>query len=249
MNSDTENELTGKIAIVTGASRGLGAAIAEGLCNAGMIVYGIGRSQASIISHDNFSYTSCDVLDKASLTEIFKNVETAHDALSCLVNVAGITLPNTQGIMNDDAFDKTMAVNLKATHWIAQMAFANMKRQRRGSIVNITSIGGLMGFPNNPSYAASKGGLEALTRALAVDFGKCNVRVNNIAPGYFTTDMTAKSYLDEKMQQERSDRTILGRWGKPEELIGPTLFLASDKSSYVTGTTLVVDGGWTAKGL
>ena len=151
--------------------------------------------------------------------------------------------------MNDDGFDKTLAVNLKAAHWLAQMAFATMKQRGHGSIVNITSIGGLIGFPNNPSYAASKGGLESLTRGLAVDFGKCNVRVNTIAPGYFTTDMTAKSYDDEVMQQKRTERTILGRWGRPEELIGPALFLVSDQSSYVTGTTLVVDGGWMAKGL
>ena len=214
-----------------------------------MIVYGIGRTSISIISHDNFTYHTCDVLDKESLKAIFKMVEVEHDTLDCIVNVAGITAKILHNIMNDDGFDKTLAVNLKAAHWLAQMAFALMKQQGHGSIVNITSIGGLIGFPNNPSYGASKGGLEALTRALAVDFGKSNVRVNSIAPGYFTTDMTANSYADEEMQLERIERTILGRWGKPEELIGPTLFLVSDQSSYVTGTTLVVDGGWMAKGL
>lgn len=249
MSLDIENEMAGKIAIVTGASRGLGATIAEGLCHAGMIVYGVGRSITSTISHNDFIYHSCDVLDKDGLADIFKIVEREHVSLSCLVNVAGITMPNEQNIMNDDAFDKTLAVNLKATYWLAQMAFNAMKQNQRGSIVNITSISGLMGFPNNPSYAASKGGLEALTRALAVDFGKYNVRVNNIAPGYFMTDMTAQSYADEAMQQKRTERTILARWGNPKELIGPTLFLASEQSSYVTGTTLVVDGGWTAKGL
>jgi NAD(P)-dependent dehydrogenase (short-subunit alcohol dehydrogenase family) len=124
-----------------------------------------------------------------------------------------------------------------------------MRTQRRGSIVTVTSIGSLLGFPNNPGYVASKGGLRMMSKALALDLGKFNVRVNNLVPGYVHTDMTTASYSDPLKSKERAERTMLGRWGQVGDLIGAAIYLASDASSYVTGTDLVVDGGWTAKGL
>ena len=117
------------------------------------------------------------------------------------------------------------------------------------SIINFSSIGGLLGFPNNPSYGASKGALLSLSKALANDFGSRNIRVNCILPGYFRTKMTEKSYNDSLKKLKREENTMLGRWGNPEELVGITIFLASDASSYITGVDIPVDGGWINKGL
>ena len=124
-----------------------------------------------------------------------------------------------------------------------------MSEQGGGSIINITSIAAEVGFPDNPAYQAAKGALKHLTRSLAVDLGSSGVRVNNIGPGYFKTDMTKGSWSDPEKREERSNRTLLGRWGVPEDLAGVVVFLASEASSYVTGQNIYVDGGWLAKGL
>ena len=124
-----------------------------------------------------------------------------------------------------------------------------MRLSGGGSIINITSIGSTLGFPGNPSYGASKGGLRVLTKALANDLGDENIRVNNLAPGYIRTDMTEISFKDERKNKARLQRMLLGRWGEITDLCGAAIFLASDASSHVTGTDLFVDGGWTAKGL
>ena len=249
MNRNQKRDLDGQTAIVTGASRGLGASIAYGMCEAGMKVFGMARSSGSEITHTNFTYLPCDIANQDALKAAFETYRSTYYGLSCLVNAAGISLPQTDRLAYHDAFDKTLAINLGAAHQASQLAFEMMKPHKTGSIVNITSIGAWLGFPGNPAYVASKGALEAMTRALALDFGAYGVRVNNIVPGYFETAMTEKSFHDNTAFKQRADRTMLGRWGKSEELIGPTLFLASDDSSYVTGASLVVDGGWTAKGL
>ena len=113
----------------------------------------------------------------------------------------------------------------------------------------ISSINATLGFPDNPGYVAAKGGLTAMTRALAVDLGKRQIRVNSIAPGYVHTKMTELSYQDSDTHKERMRRTILGRWGEPEDLAGAAIFLASKASAYVTGQEILVDGGWSVKGL
>jgi gluconate 5-dehydrogenase len=118
-----------------------------------------------------------------------------------------------------------------------------------GSIVNVTSIGAEQGFANNPSYAASKGGVKQLTKALAVEWGEYRVRVNNIVPGYTNTPMNAKSWSDPDLKEQRASNSVFKRWAEPSELVGPAIFLASQASSYVTGSDLVVDGGWLAKGM
>ena len=118
-----------------------------------------------------------------------------------------------------------------------------------GSIINVTSIGAMFGFPENPAYISSKTGLSGLTRSLAYDYADLGIRVNNLVPGYFKTDMTKKSFDDPSKRKERERSTLLNRWGNPKELVGPAIFLASNASSYVTGTDLIVDGGWSIKGL
>jgi gluconate 5-dehydrogenase len=118
-----------------------------------------------------------------------------------------------------------------------------------GSIINVTSIGSVLGFPDNPAYVASKGGLRLLTKALAMDLASYSIRVNNLAPGYIRTDMTKSSFEDPVRYAERLQGMIIKRWGNPEDLAGAAIFLASDASAYITGIDLFVDGGWTAKGL
>ena len=118
-----------------------------------------------------------------------------------------------------------------------------------GSIINITSLASMMGMPGNPGYVASKGGLGMLTKGLAIDLARDNIRVNNIIPGYILTDMTSKSYSDQKLKKLRDQRMIKNRWGQPKDLAGAVILLASDASDYITGTDIIVDGGWSAKGL
>ena len=124
-----------------------------------------------------------------------------------------------------------------------------IKNKIKGSIINFTSIGAEEGFANNPAYGASKGGLKILTKSLASEWGRFNIRVNNIVPGYTNTPMNKKSWKSNEQKKIRSERTILNRWAQPDEMVGPTIFLLSSASSYVTGTDIVVDGGWTTKGI
>ena len=124
-----------------------------------------------------------------------------------------------------------------------------MKKQGSGSIINITSIAAELGLPDNPAYMAAKGALKQLTKSLAFDLGPFGVRVNNIGPGYFQTDMTKFGWSDPERFEARARRTLLGRWGEPNDLAGAVIFLASDASRYITAQDLYVDGGWVAKGL
>ena len=155
-------------------------------------------------------------------------------------------LINCAGISNDDDCEM-----MDANFWFAESLIKDFVKERKsgGSIINITSLGAELGFPNNPIYQASKAALRQLTKSIAVDYGKYGIRANNVCPGYILTDMTRKSYNDPKLKAERDRRMILPRWGKPEDIVGACIFLASDASSYITGSTIYVDGGWTARGL
>jgi len=151
------------------------------------------------------------------------------------------------GITNR-CWDYTLDVNLNSIYKFLELMHNRMKK-RGGSIVNVTSLSSFQGFPNNPQYVASKGGLKQLTKALAVDWGKYNIRVNNVCPGYIRTDMTKRSYKNKTIKKERDNRIILNRWGTPKDVASAIVFLLSSRAKYITGTDLVVDGGWLAKGL
>ena len=140
-----------------------------------------------------------------------------------------------------------MEVNLISTYKCCEIASDFMING--GSIINITSIGSILGFPGNPGYVSSKGGLRSLTKALAEDLSIKNIRVNNIAPGYIRTDMTEDSFLNSALNKQRMDRMMIKRWGSVEDIGSAAIFLASNASSYITGTDIIVDGGWTAKGI
>lgn len=239
--------LSGMTVVVAGASRGIGYCLATGLAQAGASVTGFGRSVD--VRSDYFAYTSCDINDPVSVKELFDRVEATHGKIDVYIHVAGITLPTESGLQSPDAFAETLNSNLASAYRCCADVGQRMANRRQGSIITVTSIGALLAFPNNPGYVAAKGGLRMMSKALALDLGVSNVRVNCLVPGYIHTEMTAASYQNPSLHEDRAKRTMLGRWGQVGDLVGAAIFLASAASSYVTGTDLVVDGGWTAKGL
>ena len=235
--------LNGKLAIVTGASRGIGLAIAQGLSAAGCEVFGLSRNRPKIKKEIN--HFQLDISKTKKIEEFLKS-EIKNRQINILVNAAGISL--SQGSENSyEKFSEILKVNLEYTYRFCEMIVHRMPVN--SSVINVTSIGAHLGFPDNPGYQASKSGLSGVTRALAYDYSKLKIRVNNLVPGYIKTDMTIGSYNDYKTRVQRENRMLIQRWGEPKDLIGAVLFLASDASSYVTGIDLIVDGGWMIKGL
>ena len=241
--------LEGKVALVAGGSRGIGRAIAIGLGQAGASVIAIGRTPKQVIDEDDqVSYRSVDITDQAGFKGLCSAISKKHGQIDIYVHAAGISLPAMESLQAEaDRFATTVNTNLVAPFQCVGSVASYMKSS--GSVILISSINATLGFPDNPGYVAAKGGLTAMTRALAVDLGKRQIRVNSIAPGYVHTKMTESSYQDPDTYKDRMRRTILGRWGEPEDLAGAAIFLASKASAYVTGQEILVDGGWSVKGL
>ena len=238
--------LAGKIVLVTGAGRGNGMAIANALASVGAEVWGIDKA-FSFISDGKFRQIVGDITDAELIHSVAVELET-QDMDLVLINNAGVTY-SSSGHYPLEKWELTLKVNLTGPFmWIEAIA-PLMSKRRTGSIINITSLGAERGFPDNPAYIASKGGLKMLTKAYAKTLGSFNVRANNLGPGYIVSDMTRLSYNDPKLYEARRQQTLLGRWGESADLIGACIFLASDASAYVTGQDLYVDGGWTANGL
>lgn len=245
-----------KIVIVTGAARGNGFAIAKGFAESGAIVFFIDKLKdildeniKTVKSKNVFPLIADLTMDK-DRKHIVEIVKKKYKRIDVLVNNAGITIGGKSSeVYSEKDWQKTLDVNLTALFVFSQLIVKEMIRTSSGSIINITSLGAEFGFPDNPGYVASKGAVKSLSRAMAYDFAKYNIRVNSIMPGYMVTDMTKKSFNDEKLYKERLNRMLINRWGKPEDLIGAALFLASEASNYITGIDLKVDGGWSVKGI
>jgi NAD(P)-dependent dehydrogenase (short-subunit alcohol dehydrogenase family) len=239
--------LRGRTAIVTGGSRGIGLAIANGLRSAGATVVAMARSsQPQEELHSDIEYISTDVT--LGIRAALLGISERYRYIDVLVNAAGVSISAGRDFEEAQAhFDQTLKTNLSASYACCLAARPHMRAG--SSIINVTSIGSFLGFPGNPGYIAAKGGLRMMTKALAVDYGALGIRVNALAPGYIHTDMTAKSYENFEENARRRRHTCLDRWGQVDDLVGAAIFLASDASAYVTGQDLIVDGGWTAKGM
>lgn len=238
--------VAGMKVVVTGASRGNGKSIADGFASAGSIVYYLDKSNEvfnniNVLKNSNHHAYQVDITDINKLVQIIDEI----GDIDVLVNNAGITLNQDE---NPDHWEKTINTNLTATYNLCLLFRDGMIRRGGGSIINITSISAHIGSSGNPSYHASKGGVRYMSKGLAADLGKFNIRVNCICPGYINTNMTKYSFNDESRYEKIKSRTMLNRWGKSSDLIGASIFLASPASSYITGSDIMVDGGLVNKG-
>ena len=239
--------MKGQVALVTGASRGIGRAIAQALAAEGVIVIGTATSQAGAAAIGQALAPSggrgvvLDVNDGAALEASVDDIVKQHGGLQILVNNAGITRDTLAMRMKDGDWDAVLDTNLKAVFRASRAVMRTMMKQRYGRIVNITSVVGASGNPGQANYAAAKAGVAGMTRALARELGSRGVTVNCVAPGFIATDMT--DGLAEAQKTALLAQIPIGRLGSPQEVADAVLFLASPRAGYVTGTELHVNGG------
>ncbi|MCL1827074.1 MAG: 3-oxoacyl-[acyl-carrier-protein] reductase [Candidatus Cloacimonetes bacterium] len=241
--------LENKVAVITGAARGIGLAIAEKFAEEGATVIITDMNQSyideSVQELKNKKYDVAgicmNVTDSQNVEECFKEITDIWGKIDILVNNAGITRDNLLMRMKDEDWDAVIHTNLKGTFTTTKSATRIMLNQKSGSIINIASVIGVIGNAGQANYAASKGGIIALTKSTAKELGSRNIRCNAVAPGYIETAMTAT--LEESIREEYAKSIPLKRMGQPIDVANLCLFLASDEASYITGQTLMVDGG------
>ncbi len=244
----SEVKFEGQVALVTGASRGIGAAIALTFAQRGLKVIGTATTDAGAekITKILSLYPGCvgrtlDVNDAKSAEVLIDSIVKEHGGLQVLVNNAGITRDNLAMRMKDDEWDAVLDTNLKAVFKMSRAVMRTMMKQRYGRIISITSVVGASGNAGQANYAAAKAGVAGMTRALARELGSRNITVNCVAPGFIETDMTAS--LPEDQQKALLSQIPLGHLGKPADIAHAVLYLASPEAAYVTGQELNVNGG------
>ena len=241
----TTIDLGGRVAFVTGGTRGIGLAIARALRGAGARVAVAGRdaerSRAVATELGDAVGVSCDVADAAQVEAAIAEAERALGPIDILVNNAGLTRDNILLRLTEADWDAVLDANLKGAFHTTRTVIKGMMKRRSGRIINITSIVGLTGNKGQANYAASKAGLVGFTKSVAKEYASRGVLANCVAPGFIETDMT--SGLPDEARAALLQQIALGRLGRPEDVAGAVLFLASDLASYVTGQVLVIDGG------
>lgn len=238
-------DLTGKGALVTGATGGLGGAIAKALKDQGakVAISGTRADRLDALAADLGDVTAlpCDLKDREAVAKLASEAESAIGTLDILVNNAGITRDNIFMRMSDEEWDEVIAVNLSATFVLCRAALRNMMRRRYGRIVNIASISGIIGNPGQANYAASKAGMVGMTKSLAREVASRSVTANCISPGFIETPMTGA--LNEKQVEAIAGAIPSGTFGKPEDVAAAVVYLASSEARYITGETIHVNGG------
>ena len=244
-------DLTRKVALVTGSGRGLGFEIAQALAMAGATVLVNGRRSVQVTQAvEKIQAVGgmaeplvFNVADGTAMDTALTKIKRVHGRLDILVNNVGLRDRRTIDEVEATDFEALLQVNLTAVYALSRSAAAFMRAQHGGRIINMSALASAVGLPHGPSYAASKGGLEALTRMLSVSLGQYGITVNAISPVYFATETNATMQADETLRHKLEGRTSLRRWGQPHEIAGAAVFLASDEASYITGQVLTVDGG------
>lgn len=248
-------DLTGRVALITGGSKGLGRAMARGLAEAGadvvissrngeelraaleVILEGTGRRGAYVVA---------DMANRADVSRLAREALAAFGRIDILINNAGTNAPQPIDQITDNVWDRVMEVNLHSVMALTRALVPGMTERRWGRVIHVSSILGAVSKEKRNVYSATKAALIGLARASAIDLGPFGVTVNCLAPGPFLTDLPL-GLLSEEEKRAFADHTCLGRWGEPSELVGPCLLLASDAGSYVTGQVLFADGGYTAR--
>jgi 2-dehydro-3-deoxy-D-gluconate 5-dehydrogenase len=252
MNALSKFSLAGKTALVTGCKRGIGFAMAEGLAEAGADIIGVSATlengseieKAVTALGRKFTAYQCDFADRAAVKSFATKVLAEQGTPDILVNNAGIIKRAPAAEHPDELWFEVIDVNLNAQFLLSREIGAKMIERGSGKIIFTASLLTFQGGINVPGYAASKGGIGQLTKALANEWASKGVQVNAIAPGYIATDNTEALRNDPVRQQAILSRIPAGRWGEPDDFKGPAIFLASAASDYVNGEILVVDGGW-----
>lgn len=246
-------DIRGKVALVTGASKGLGRAIATGLGRAGASLALCGRNMEDLeetgktiagLGGDSRPYRM-DVLAPDSIRDAVEAIRKDFGGIDILVNNAGVNIRKPVTELAEEEWDLVLDTNLKGYFLVAKAVVPEMIGRRRGKVINIASIMGAVALDNLVAYASSKGGVVQMTKVMAIEWAKHNVNVNAIGPTYFETPLVAALRNDPDRFRFINERTPMGRWGQPEELEGTVIFLASRASDFITGQTIYVDGGWT----
>jgi NAD(P)-dependent dehydrogenase (short-subunit alcohol dehydrogenase family) len=234
--------LAGRAALVTGGSRGIGKAIARGLREAGAEVVTVSRGDAEL--DGALAHVRADLSRRGEAERVAAEAIAALGRVDILISNAGANVPQAVADITDEAWDGVVDVHVRSAMALTRALAPPMMERGWGRLIYTSSILGFQGKPRRSAYSAAKGALIGMVHSLANDVGSRGVTANCIAPGPFTTE--ASRWLSEAEIQDAADRTVLGRWADPDELVGPVLLLASDAGGYITGTTLVVDGGWLA---
>lgn len=237
-----------KVVVITGGGRGIGQEIANEFFKKNYSVYTLDKNFSKNENFIKYKKIKVDVTKFNNIKKILKNISHTQGCIDVLINCAGISQPLKK---NDliKYWETTLKNNLTSAFMTSMFALPYLRKSKYPSIINITSITAKLGMSNNPAYNASKAGLQNLSYSLAMDFRKFKIRVNNICPGYIKTNMTKKSFNNKKSFHERVDRMMLNTYGFPNDIAKAAIFLASENSSYINASDIIVDGGFLHKGI